>query len=316
MAGTYPLGPMITGMSGPRACALATLLLVAVFAAMPSAATQNQDQAPSLLDVLIRATAYVDELLDQLSGTVSEERYVQRTRLPGNRGGTVLERTLLSDFLIVTPEDADRHYGFRDVFEVDGKAVRDREERLTNLFLNPTVSSARQIEGILNESSRYNLGEVDRTINNPALTLLFLSSNFKSRFEFERLTDQLSPSLNLDGPDVPSDAWVISYKEVFPTTVVKRGKGQGGNLPSQGRFWIDPISGHVFVSELTLETPQWKSIITVRYGVDERAGQVVPVEMRERYDAQRSMSRVDGTATYGRFRRFRVEVDEGKPFRD
>ena len=38
--------------------------------------------------------------------------------------------------------------------------------------------------------------------------------------------------------------------------------------------------------------------------------------MRERYDNLQSDSRVEGTATYSRFRRFQVVVDESEPFRD
>ncbi len=295
-------------------CAILALgVLTAFVAPRPVAA---QDQTPPLLRVLVRATDYVDELLGQLSGTVSEERYRQRTRLPGNRGGTVLERTLLSDFLIITPEDADRHYGYRDVFEVDGSAVRDRAERLSNLFLHPSVTSESQIQGILRESSRYNLGEVDRTINHPTLALLFLSANFKSRFEFERELDETSPSLALDEFDLPPDTWVVRYHEAFPITVIKGGVGSSRNLPSRGRFWINPTTGRLFVSELVLESSQWESVITVRYGVDERTSRVVPVEMRERYENRRSRSRVDGTATYSRFRRFQVEVLEAEPFRN
>jgi hypothetical protein len=32
--------------------------------------------------------------------------------------------------------------------------------------------------------------------------------------------------------------------------------------------------------------------------------------MRERYDDRRGRSRIDGVATYGRFRQFQVKVDE------
>jgi hypothetical protein len=43
---------------------------------------------------------------------------------------------LLSDFLLVTGEASDWHQ-FRDVREVDGRPVPDRDRRLTELFLQP-----------------------------------------------------------------------------------------------------------------------------------------------------------------------------------
>ena len=293
-----------------RPFSLVALALV-VLVSLPSPAAA---QEPTLFDMLKRTTTYVDELLTQLTGTVSEERYEQRTRTPGVRGGSVLERTLLSDFLIVTPEGAKRHYGFRDVFEVDGKLVRDRKERLISLFLSPTITSERQIEGILRESARYNLGEVDRTINHPTLALLYLSSGYKSRFEFERETDDTSPSLRMDESDLPPDTWVIAYEEVFPITVIRGGRS--GRVPSTGRFWIEQATGRVLITELVLQSQQWDSIIVARYGPNEAMGHFVPVEMREGYDRRRSTARIDGSATYSRFRRFRVLVDESQPFRD
>ncbi len=287
-----------------------TMLALIVFIAAP---TPVSAQDPLLLDVLVRVTDFVDEFLEQLSGTVAEERYEQRTRIPGNRGGTILERSLLSDFLMIKPEGSNRHYGFRDVFEVDGRPVRDREERLAKLFLDPSVTSERQIQGILRESSRYNIGDVDRTINSPTLALLFLSADYKPRFKFERVTDA-SPSLDVDEFDMAPDVWVIAYKEAWPTTVIR--KGSGGNLPSEGRFWIDRATGRVLMSELVLEGTEWDSVITVRYEADEQMGYFVPVEMRERYDHRQSIARIDGTATYTRFRQFQVLVDEAAPFRD
>lgn len=295
--------------SAPKRTAVRVLALIVCVAA-PALA---QAQEPSLLDVLVRTTTHVDELLSRLSGTVAEERYWQRTRLPGLRGGTVLERSLVSDYLIVHPDGADRHYGFRDVFEVDGRPVRDRQERLVQLFLNPTLTSDRRIQGILRESARYNLGEVDRTINSPTLALIFLSSNYKLRFAFERTTDA-APRLELEGPDLPADTYVVAYREDWPTTVIRRAPA-GGRVPAQGRFWLEPATGRVLMSELALESAAWGSVIAARYRPDEQMGHDVPVEMRERYDHRRTTSRIDGTATYRNYREFQVIVSEAEPFR-
>ena len=50
--------------------------------------------------------------------------------------------------------------------------------------------------------------------------------------------------------------------------------------------------------------------VDVQYQEEASLGLLVPIEMRERYDVRRDSSRVDGTATYGRFRQFQVKVDE------
>ena len=298
---------------------IGTPLLVTLALMMAPAASRAQEL--SLAEVLAQATDYVNELSDQLSGIVAEERYEQRSTAPATRGvggfpsdtSDIYRRTLRSDYLLVRPEGSQRYYGFRDVFEVDGRPVRDREERLTRLFLTPSVSAEEQIRKIMTDSARYNVGDVTRNFNTPTFALLVLHPAYKPRFEFERVTDT-SPRLGLDGPDEAADVWVIEYKETWPTTVVR---GQDGkNLPAQGRFWIEPTTGRVLVSELILEDSAVDATITVRYETAEKLGHLVPVEMRERYDNRRVGSRVDGTATYTRFRRFQVQVEESAPSRD
>lgn len=278
----------------------------------------NAAQEPTLGQVLARTTEYVEELTTQLSGMVMEERYEQRSRgsATGGFGGAGRDarerRALRSDYLLFQPEGAERHYGFRDVFEVDGRHVRDREERLTRLFLDPSVTSETQVRGILTESARYNIGDVERSINTPTLALLFLRPAYKPRFKFERVTDT-SPGLGVDEPEEAADVWVLAYQEAWPRTVLRA--GDGGNLPAQGRFWIESETGRVLVSELIFEDSTVDAIVTVKYALDEEMGHLVPVEMRERYGNRRRGSRVDGVASYSHFRRFQVEVEEAAPLR-
>jgi hypothetical protein len=281
---------------------------LALLAAVPVAGAQE----PLLTAVLRRATAYVDELHEQMSGMVAEERYEQRAT-----GGDVAfwgnaprRRVLRSDFLLVRPEGEERFYGFRDVFEVDRRTVRDREDRLSRLFLDPSVSSDQQVEGILSDSARYNIGDVERNINTPTYALLFLRSSHKPRFDFTRVFDA-SPPLGLEAPADTAGVWVLRYEETWPTTLLHGRDGR--NLPAEGRFWVEPDTGRVLVSELIIDDPALEATITVRYETDEAMGHLVPVEMRERYDTRKVASRVVGTATYSRFRRFQVQVEEARP---
>jgi hypothetical protein len=82
------------------------------------------------------------------------------------------------------------------------------------------------------------------------------------------------------------------------------------DLPSKGRFWIDPATGRVLMSELTAENRNIRATIDVSYQSEPLLGLLVPIEMRERYESKRSGSLVEGRATYGRFRQFQVKVDE------
>jgi hypothetical protein len=158
------------------------LTAIAVAAASGSLPAQE----PSLATVMERASGYATTFRRQLSNIVAEEWYVQdirRMNLPPGRFAAESHRELRSDVLLVQPGGTDRYVEFRDVFEVDGKPVRDRQDRLTALFLDPTRSAEAQIQRI-NQESAGNIGNIQRTINTPTPPLLFLSAENQSRFRF------------------------------------------------------------------------------------------------------------------------------------
>ena len=280
----------------------------------------TQAQEPSLAAVLDRASRYVTDFRAQLSGIVAEEAYEQWSRGPATAAppGRFFgdeHRRLRSDFLLVRPEGQRDYYEFRDVFEVNGRPVRDRDERLTRLFLDQSASTAEQIRGIAKDSARYNIGDIARTLNTPTLALLILDPEYRPRFRFAPAAG-FSPLLPLSPEHLPSegDVWVIEYEETSPNTVI-RGNNRS-DLPAEGRFWIEPTTGGVLLSELVIDDPNVRATIDVAYRLDPVVGHLVPVEMRERYRNRRDGSRVDGTATYGRFRRFEVQVEESEPSRN
>ena len=279
--------------------------LIASLAMTPVAA-----QEPTLDLVLNRAATYVVEFQRRLSAVVGEERYVQDVRYPlgGSRPALVpLHRELTSDLLLVKPAGADRWLQFRDVFEVDGKPVHDRNERLMQLFIKPSSSSAAQVQRILEESTRYNIGNLLRTVNAPVLALVILDPANQQRFSFKRTTNG-DPVLRRGGAKPPAAVWIVEFREIEKNTIIRTGNGR--DLPARGRFWIGPATGEVLASELIAEDIFIQGIVDVEYQSEPAVGLLVPIEMRERYEIHRDGSRVDGVATYGRFRQFQVNVDE------
>jgi hypothetical protein len=285
----------------------AVVACIVVSLAEPAAA-----QETALATVLARAGAYVREFQTQLSGIVAEETYVQDEKV---RSGTALSETfdrpqdpftgrtprhreLKSDLLLVKPVGADRWIQFRDVFEVDHQPIRDRSERLMKLFIEPSSSTKAQAERIVEESTRYNIGNLQRTVNVPVLALVILDPDNQWRFRFKRVEARSSTD----------STWVIQYEEVKPQTMIRAAFNR--DMPTHGRFWIEPRTGRVLRSELTAQDIDIRGTVEVSYQPEPQLGLLVPVEMREHYDIRRDGSRVDGIATYGRFRQFQVKVDE------
>jgi len=278
-------------------------------------AAPGAEKATTLETVMERAADYVADFHRQLSSIVAEERYVQDwMRVLDRRRGTnqIAHRELVSDLLLVKPEGFRAWMEFRDVFEVDGLPVRERDERLVKMFLTPTVSTNEQIAKILSESARFNIGDINRNVNTPIFPLLFLEHDNHYRFKFKQTADR-KPTNSADAPAdgafrVSTEVWVVAYEEKASHTMI-RTDGEK-DLPSRGRFWIDPATGHVLMSELTAENRHIAATIDVSYQSEPLLGLLVPVEMRERYESKRSGTLVEGRATYGRFRQFQVKVDE------
>ena len=266
-------------------------------------------QAPPAVDELRgRATAYVEQFIARFSSVVAEERLVQETTsLPGKSGtgtdqriGMAMpqRREILSDFLFIRRAATEDWFVYRDAFEVDGRAVRDRGDRLMKLLSAPSLSNEQLALKIAQESSRHSLSPGLRTVDDPVLVLVFLQPNYHPRFRFTRGSRDRG---------VGADVWVVNYREQARPTIVR---GQGGaDAVSTGRLWIDAATGRVLKTELRVRSSQ----VQTTFGWDESLGVAVPSEMHDSYVVGPTDFRA--TAKYSRFRRFGVSTSEqvGKP---
>jgi hypothetical protein len=292
--------------------------LAAVAAPLLSFAPTPAAAQDTLAVVLQRASVYATQYRRQMSSLVAEETYVQdfrpamgaTTTIDGKGTLPVSHRELKSDFLMVRP--GDRYIEFRDVFEVDGTPVRDRQERLTTLFLSAKDNSA-QVQAIAQEGARFNIGNVFRNFNTPTLALIILEPEQQARFRFRRVDPKQRPALarNVEFAEgAGEDLWIVEYRETQPGTLIRR--LGGGDMPATGRFWINGGTGRVLASELVVGDPLVQGTIDVFYG-GQLGGLAVPAEMRERYVNNRDRAVTTGVATYGRVRRFGVTATEDIP---
>src|SRR5206468_3442930 len=112
-------------------------------------------QAQSADEIVARAEVYLASFVTRFSSVVAEERYLQTSVEP--LLADVVRRRLVSDFLLVQIPGDVRWRAFRDTREVDGRRVRDREARLTKLFLQRWATVSEQVEQINRDWSRYTL---------------------------------------------------------------------------------------------------------------------------------------------------------------
>jgi hypothetical protein len=290
--------------------------------APPDESVRVEVTTPEIEAAIARAGEYVREYETAFSGLVAEERYeqklyrYQRTAVPtsvpgGQRGRQALpqeegewvvarERQIKSDYLLVKAPGGTRWFPFRDVYEVDGKKVREREQRLQKLFLEQPRTAAERATEIMNESSRYNIGFIERNLNLPTLALTFLAPENQGRFAFRKGAERVVAGTR---------AWELAYAERSSPTLVT---ADTGDAPAEGRFWIEAATGRVVRSELRLRLEGATVEIIVGYRPDTKAGRTwVPAEMRESYVGVDR--KLECTATYSNIRRFNVTTDVQVP---
>lgn len=282
----------------------------------------------TLVEALAGLTAYIESFEREFASAVAEERYVQIVRpwrgnprspadekalewtAPGQKvmasGPIIARRLLLSDVLLVQIP-GERWLGYRDVASVDGKPIRDRTERVRDLFLSKAADREEQLRRVADESARYNLGDFKRNLNLPTLPLFFMHPRYQARFEFDGAGEQA-----IDGVKMR----VIRYRERQRPTLI--GTSGGRDVPIEGRIWIDPASGHVVQTEIRFEPlPERRAAIHVRYRRQDPFTVLVPDYMWEWYESGDVSGRVmsDKTlveclARYTNFRQFRVTTIE------
>jgi hypothetical protein len=247
-------------------------------------------QTNRIEDLLSRTARYVGQFVAQFSNVVAEETIVQETTRPRRK------RTIRSDYLLVRyPGDAAWH-SFRDVAEVDGQPVRDQQERLTKLFLEPSSDALRRAGELQRAGARYNLLDIG-SLNNPLLTLAFLQDSYRARFRFTLA------GLDKDvGPTVRQ----VQFQEWKIPTILRGNSNR--DVLSRGLVWIEEDTGRVVKTELRIGGQVAPTSIITLYKFDAALGINVPVEMHDWYPD--GNGEIKGVATYGRFRRFQVKTDE------
>lgn len=238
----------------------------------------------------------------------ADELYVQELMRPPNpgdnlsrsnpgggmRGGGQMNlQTIKSDYLLVQlGGDGEGFMPFRDTYEVKGRKLRERDDRLLKLFTSNDKSRFEKAAAYSNDSAKHNLGNVARTINIPMLAMMFLHPRVNERFEFS------------DGGEETIAGRILRkvvYKEVARPTLIKTTRGR--DLALTGLMWVDPLNGTVVKTELNAADPAVRCQVIVTFRRDEALDLWVPDKMEEYYKAALAVDDILATATYTNIRR-------------
>jgi hypothetical protein len=260
--------------------------------------------------VLSSAMRYVMNYEQQFALLVAEEQYAQELQRPPNPGDNLSQRnpgggmraggpmnvqSFRSYFLLVQlGMDGEGWMPFRDTFEVKGKKIRDRDDRLLKMFLGSDRDNFEKAARLNEASTKNHLGNVARTINIPTLGMMLLHPRVNERFEFT------------DGGEETLAGRVLRkalYREAARPTLIKTTRGR--DLALTGAIWIDPFSGAVVKTEMNAADPAVRCQVTVTFRRDEALEMWVPEKMEEYYKAALAVDDILATATYSNVRKYR-----------
>jgi len=297
-----------------RTCIVAVVIVLSFGGRSPAVAEGEGGQignqpGSGFHTVLSSAMRYVMNYEQQFALLVSEEHYLQELQRPPNpgdnlsrtnpgggmrAGGAMNTRNIKSDFVLVQlGMDGEGWLPFRDTFEVKGKKLRNREERLLKLFLDNDKSAFEKAARLNEASTKHHLGNVARTINIPTLGMMLLHPRVNERFEFT------------DGGEETIGGRVLRkalYREMARPTLIKTTRAR--DLALTGTIWIDPFTGTVVKTEMNAADPAVRCQVTVTFRRDDGLEMWVPDKMEEYYKAALAVDDILATATYTNVRKY------------
>lgn len=276
------------------------LFRLSVVALLTATAAPAQT-SPTLEAVLTKLHAYMVTYCEQYSATIATERYKQTSGLKNDP--LYREAFLESDYGIIRLPGIAQWLGLRDVYRVNGRAVADRQDRLAQVFSSASANYISQANRVVEDSARFNIGPVKRTINNPALVLEFLDPANEFRLKYSKADEDTQDGAHL---------WVIRFVEQFGPTLVR--SSTGDDEPAEGRVWLEPNSGRIYRVDMTIRpfgprAPAFRATLSVVFALDERLHIWLPAKMTEHYEGT-GIDWVDGEATYSDYRQFGVKTEE------
>ena len=219
-------------------------------------------QQPALADVLKTGADYVVKFAGPARVIEAEEQQTQHDTSSGQIGGS---RRLKSDFVVIGLDDG-RVASFRDTFEVDGRALRERQNRLLDLLQSTDATTADRLRELSEGSARSYISPNLYVLGDPTLPLQFLRQQNQERFAFK--ADGVR---TMDGSQVA----IVRFTEQGTERFIQNPE----KAPITGRVWIDAGTGAIRQAELAISGKEFILRSTTKYALDQKLGLWLPSEM-------------------------------------
>lgn len=274
-----------------RTRAAAVALLVAL--ALAPIGAQSKKVDTSAKAVLASAVAYVRGYQSDMTFVLAEELATQTVATP--TGGLLDSRRTLADFFLTYLPDEYTWISVRDVHNVDGAVIVDLDDIRSLLQRAPL---GQQAALIAKKNSRFNIGNIRRTFNEPTIGLQVLSDLHYKRFKFERV--------GTSGGTRP--IVTLKFTEHDRPTLITGTTGEP--VYAHGELDVDAATGCVERTRIELNLKTVHAVLSTAYAPDGKLNLWVPAIMSERYEntAGALKQNITVDTEYTNYRRFDTKV--------
>jgi hypothetical protein len=252
----------------------------------------------STRELVARVTKYLSAYQETLRFVLADERGQQVVFEAGGR--QTATRSIDGELFLAFLAAEGRWIAIHDIKVVDGETLPVTED-LRELLQRGEVSPV--VRRVADRNARFNLGQVRRNFNEPTLPLwLFAPDRIGGvTFRAERPRPRDVPP-GAAGPALRS----MSFEERGRPTLIMSERGTP--VRSRGELLVDPESGAIHRTQLTLRDGRVEVELVTDYGAEPRLGILVPFLFTERYDARADSRRelILCEARYSNYRRFEV----------
>jgi hypothetical protein len=280
-------------------------------------------QAPDLDVVLARAGAYVTGLCSEFPLLLANEDYQQVLQPYGSnrtdlmRTGPMLgemglpkSRKAKAEYALVGLVEASAWNAYRDISEIDGKAVA-AHNRLA-WVLSQSEAPEAEARALATLAVAQNLGRTMRDVTVSTFGLVVVMPMHRAGFEFTSKGEKRVGS---------ETVWVVAFNETRRPPLSRTADGQP--KPARGDLWIEPATGRIVRTHVVFDSldayPDMKlhperyedfprATIDVVFGPDPALKAYLPVNMQEIYSRKDEVVTCKSTFTgYRRLER-RLEL--------
>ncbi|MDQ3070040.1 MAG: hypothetical protein M3R55_09965 [Acidobacteriota bacterium] len=273
-------------------------LVLVVAGSLAALAPLHARQTPDAAALIRAAAGYLETYATNVTGTTLEEKYTL-IEISSGRMSTPLR--IVSELVLLNPSG--RVSSLRDAVSIDGARFPRTGPGIAALLDPPTLAGWDKAQARADSANRNFVSEIILYVNDPLMALHYVTPDTPSLF-----THTIDGRKKINGVETVGLRFAEIRKEDRAYTLKTR-----GNAAVAGRLWVEPATGAIHLTELTLDAKNETARVSVTYAPDAALNVLLPSKLAGHYETrvQASGPTGFGAPNYGSSLKFQTNATYG-----